>query len=458
VAESIYPSCPCIFSELINREEVSSASNKARKELMYRMVSHAGQPDLGYEGFPADAGLYFSVLKATGLYRNRDDGSPNYGQPLANLHNEAIFSLWIKSVEFVRDKDANKTLADLYEFWRGEPYGLRSGVMPVVALCLFLAHRGELALYVDNLFTPELSEAVLDEWLLDPSRISLRFVSASGNQREYLEAVVESLPSGVSKPASLEPLDVARCLVGLAMALPNWTKRTTSISAGAQSIRGMLLKANDPHKVLFTDLPVLLEAQDPAATREKLGVICFELLAAYPRQINGVKSILLRALDHDGESFDKLQQRAKSIKGIAGEFRLEAFIARLETFDGSAAAVESLISLGCNKPPASFVDRDIDTALVELSSWAHDFRRAETLAPMRGRASTRRAIGLVFGGSHGRDVSATVDIDESEFARVNQLANQLLVELRKQRREVVLAVLAEAGEIVLTQPLEGSQK
>lgn len=125
VAESIYPSCPCIFSELINREEVSSASNKARKELMYRMVSHSGQPDLGYDGFPADAGLYFSVLKATGLYRNRDDGAPNYGQPLANLHNEAIFSLWIKSVEFVRDRKGNKTLADLYEFWRSEPYGLR---------------------------------------------------------------------------------------------------------------------------------------------------------------------------------------------------------------------------------------------------------------------------------------------------------------------------------------------
>lgn len=458
IAETLYPGCPHIFSELINREEISSNSNKARKELMYRMVSHASQPDLGYEGFPADAGLYYSVVKATGLYRKREDGEWSFGEPYANGRNEAMFSLWGSTDEFLLKNESERTAADLYELWRSEPYGLRTGVMPVLALAFFLAHRGSLALYVDNLFTPELSEAVIDEWLLDPARISFRFVSASGNQSAYLQAVVDSLPQRAPKPSSLEPLDVARSLVGLVLALPNWTKRTTTISATAQAVRGMLLKANDPHKVLFADLPVLLEAQDPAVVREKLTAICFELVAAYPRRIAEVKNVVLSAIDHHSDSFERLNERAKTIKGIAGEFRLEAFIARIETFDGSLAAIEGLISLGCSRPPAAFVDRDVDAALVELNAWAHDFRRAEAIAPMRGRPSNRRAIGLVFGGSKGRDVSATVDIDESEFGTVNHLAAKLLADLGAQRREIALAALAEAGELLLTQSSEGEAR
>ena len=449
IAESIFPGTPRINNELINRDEPSSNSNRARKDLLYRMVSHSDEENLGYSGYPADAGLYFSVLKPTGLHRAREGKQWSFGDPGDHESGEAMRSLWQETKSFLLKEGANSVLSDLYDLWGKPPFGLRKGLMPVLTMAFFLANRASLALYVENAFTPELTEATIDEWLLDPKRISLRYVQASTDREGYVRAVLDSLPSTGSRPAAKDPLSVARALVGLVVGLPNWTRRTTTVSPQAQAVRGMLLKANDPNKVLFTDLPTLLAAQTEMDVGLSLRRIVSELLSAYPQVISEVKTLMLRALDQADGDISAIQTRARVVKGIAGEFRLEAFVARLDTFNGSIESIEGLISLATNKPPAQWVDRDIDGALLQLGTWAHDFRRAETLAPMRGRPSTRRAIGVVFGGGMGREAMASIDIDEKDSSTVSRLAAQLLASLQQQHRGVALAALAEAGALLL---------
>ena len=212
----------------------------------------------------------------------------------------------------------------------------------------------------------------------------------------------------------------------------------------------MLLKASDPIKVLFTDLPTLLGEKDLSALTTKLRGIVNEFQNSYGVVLRNIRQSLLKALDQADANYDHLQNRAKVVKGIAGEFRLEAFVTRLEAFDGSFASIESLVSLATIKVPAQFVDRDIDVALLQLATWAHDFRRAETIAPLRGRPSTRRAIGVVFGGGMGLEASASIDIDTKDSSRVSQLATKLIADLQSQSHEVALAALAEAGALLLT--------
>jgi hypothetical protein len=450
IAEGVYPSTPILNNELINREDPSSNSSKARKDLLYRMVASAATADLGYEGYPADAGLYFSVVKPAGLHRIAKGGTWAFCDPYDNGANAALAHMWEATKICLLEEGSSKSLSDVYTLWRSPPYGLRSGVMPVLAMAFFLAHRASLALYVDGAFTSDLSEATIDEWLLDPKRIALRFVSASTDQSAYLRAVAASIPWGVAGHIGDEPLDVARALVGLVVALPNWTRRTSTLSALSQSIRAMLLKANDPHKVLFSDLPTLLNAKDATEVLDKLRSVNEELVAAYPKVIQNVHGTVLAALDQKDLDFERLKTRARIVKGIAGEFRLEAFVARLESYDGSIASTEGLLSLATNKPPAQWVDRDIDSALLQLGTWAHEFRRAETLAPLRGRPSSRRAIGIVFGGGQGLEGSASFDIDEQDSPKVSRLATQLVVELQQQSREIALAALAEAGARLLS--------
>lgn len=213
----------------------------------------------------------------------------------------------------------------------------------------------------------------------------------------------------------------------------------------------MLLKASDPHKVLFSDLPTLLKADSPQELVQRLRGVTSELSAAYQSMLARVREHVLKALDHHGRPLEALNHRAVNVKGITGEFRLDAFAARLEVFDGTEQAVEGIVSLAVSKPASQWVDRDIDAALLQLGSWAIDFRRAEAMAPLRGRPSTRRVIGVVFGAGKGQDATGSVDVSESDIPAVDQLVKELLATVQRERREIVLAALAEAGALVVKQ-------
>lgn len=452
IAEAIYHRAPTVFSELLNREDPSSNSNKARKDLMYQMIRSSDRENLGYTGYPADAGLYFTILQATGVHRKSEKRGWGFSEPYAsNPRLEGMWQMWSATRERFSQPGRETTAADLYAYWAEAPYGVRAGIMPVLALAFYLAYRSELAMYVDGVFTPDLSEAVIDDWLQDPQRIRFQYVAASKDQETLVKAIAASVSQQANATIPAAPLDAARALVGLVTSLPGWTKRTLTVSAAAQEVRAMLLKASDPHKVLFADLPTLLKADSPHELVKRLRGVTDELSTAYHLMLARVREHVLKALDHHGRPLEALNQRAINVKGISGEFRLDAFAARLEVFDDTEQAVEGVISLAVSKPSAQWVDRDIDAALMQLGSWAIDFRRAEAMAPLRGRPSTRRVIGVVFGAGKGQDATDSVDVAESDIPAVDQLVKELLATVQRERREIVLAALAEAGAMLVKQ-------
>jgi hypothetical protein len=393
--------------------------------------------------------LYFTILNNPGLHRQLSDGSWSFTDPFSTAKWAQFNPWWYATrLEFLND-GRTTTLSGLYDYWADVPYGIRRGVMPVLALAFFLAHRSQLALYVAGAFTPELSEAVVDEWVLDPARIAFRHVEASKDQAKLVGALAASVAQRSNTAVEAAPLDVARGLVSIIVGLPEWTKRTLTVSKRAQEVRGMLLRANDPHKVLFADLPILLEAKDPEEINRRLGAVTDELTEAYGAMLGRVRRHLLDALDQMDRPLHELQQRAATVKGITGDLRLDAFAGRLELADESASVVEGLISLAVNKPSAQWVDRDIDAAMGALGNWAVDFRKAEAMAPLRNRPSTRRVLGVVFGASHGQDKSGYVDIAEKDTPAVDRLVKAFLADTVGERPEVILAALAEAGAMTL---------
>lgn len=449
IAQEVYPDTPPIFSELINRDEPSSNSVKARKDLMFRMMRHGSEERLGYEGFPADAGLYFTVLYNSGIHRALGEGAWWFADPADRPNAQQIAKWWAASRAELLSAGKTTTLDTLYQFWAAPPYGLKRGVMPILALAFFMAHRSSLALYVDGVFTPELSDAVIDEWVLDPRSIGLKHVEASKDRFDLLAALSEVLSARSDSRVAAVPLDIARALVGIAMNLPQWAKRTSIVSKHAQEVRAMLLRASDPHKVLFADLPTLLETNNPVEIAERLSRVLDELRCAYRGMLAEVRAKLLDALDHKGRPLEELRQRAATVKGITGDLRVDAFASRIEVMDEGDSAIEGLIGFGASKPTAQWVDRDIDVAMGALATLAVDFRRAEAMAPLRDRPSTRRVLGVVFGAAQGKDASGYVDIADKDKPAVQRLVEMFLARSSDDRPEVVLAALAEAGAATL---------
>lgn len=458
LAGAIYPHSPYLFSELVNREQPSSNSNKAKKDLLYRMLTHHGKPNLGYEGFSADAGLYYTLLRSTTLHRQDDAGKWCFAVPSNNGRGATFVDAWQAAAALVFDKDHVVAANDLYGLWRQPPYGIRQGVLPILMLAFVLANKQRLAVYKDGMFVPEMQEVDIDELLQDPSRISLRHVQIDQYRREILEGITEQIGKQLGSAAKPEPLDAARVLVAHVFSLPQWVQRTQQLADTTRAIRDTLLRASDPHKVLFVDLPILFEGATPRQYVEELGNAVSELTGAYLQMLQRVMSKMLVALNARIDRPDDIIGRARTVAGISGDFLLDAFATRLTQFEDSEEFFEGLLSLALNKPPREWNDRDIDTALITLAEWALKFRQVEALAAVRDRTPTRQAIAVVFGtGEHGKTVSDTFDVAERDSPQVHELAAKLLTHIKGVQPEVFLAALAEAG-MQLVEQRKGSER
>jgi hypothetical protein len=446
LGEHLFPKAPTFKSELINREYPSSNSVKARRDLLHRMLNQENRERLGYEGYPPDAGIYMSILQATQCHR-AVDGTWKFIRPNKVGLGSTLQAWWSDAEERVLRSGTSHNLYDLYEIWSAPPYGIKGGVLPIVALAFYLAHKRNLAVYHDGIFTPQLGTVQVDEWLQDPKRVEWRYVALDKGQAQFLSELSEGLSRSLNTQILAEPLDSARALVSFVLALPEWVKRTNTISRLTALVRDNLLRANDPNKVLFLDLPTLLERSDLSALSKTLFDCLNELTAAYPSMIDRLLSDVLASLDHQGD-LQRLQRRAKNILGGSGDFRLDAFILRISELTGEQSDVESLISLAANKPPREWNDRDIQAASIQLNQWSLDFRRVEALAPIEKRPAMREAFAVVFGNARGNKTRSTiVDVGEDDA----ELIQNHLEELRSRKpkslkeRKLFLAALIELG-------------
>ncbi len=443
VAETIYSKSPHVNSELVNRNSLSTNAVKAQRGLLHAMLSNSDCQNLGYTTFSADAGLQHTVVRALGLHREVK-GTWRFTDPSGTPSSKSMTEAWDVAKALVINSDKIVRLSELYEVWIKPPFGVKAGLLPILALAFFMAHRNQLALYVEGVFTPDVTEAHVDEWLQDPKRIGWRYVRIEASERKMLEALSTALSKRLGTAVAADALDSARALVSLVFQLPYWTRRTDCLSNEAKGVRSLLLHASDPHKVLFADLPLVLNTRNPAELAKKIAAITGELTEAFDARLRAVEKRLFNALDHQGD-LSQLITRGKTVSGVGADFKLDAFATRFTDYAGSIEDIEGLLMLALGKPSKDWTDRDIDAGEVQLLSWAMEFRRLESLAEVRGRPATRRAIGVVFGSK--RTVTGTFDVSESDSLAIQTLANELLGKLASGalKREIFLAAIAEVG-------------
>ena len=116
------------------------------------------------------------------------------------------------------------------------------------------------------------------------------------------------------------------------------------------------------------------------------------LQVAYPALLQRLNAKLFKALAADVDDLETLHERAKVVKGLSGDFRLESFAGRLLEFDGTDEAMEGLVSLAVNLPTSDWSDTTPDAAELALADMALKFRHVEMLAAIKERTPTRHAI------------------------------------------------------------------
>ncbi|MGK8171067.1 ATP-binding protein [Pseudomonas aeruginosa] len=447
LADQLYPSSPLVWSELANRDNISSNSVKARRDLLHLMLEHETSENLNIEGFPAERGLYETLLRSTGLHSQDTSGNWRFLPPSEN-DDARISKLWSATRELFTDASVRIKTSEISEFWGQPPFGVKAGVKPVILTAFLLAHKSNVAVYKDDVFIPRLTDADIDEYLQDARRFSLRWVVIDEEKEYILKGIAEVLTSAGQSSNARDPLEAARGLVALVFNLPLWTQRTHQLSEKARSIRDTLLKAKDPHKVLFVDLAALLNTDDGKAYIEALRNPVIELANAYETMLRRVGAFMLDALDAPSDQLDRLRARAEAVSGITGDLRQDSFATRLAKYDGTVESIEGILSLAANKPPRDWIDRDIDSAMLEISKVALRFRQAEAFVSVKGRQPNSEAFAVVIGaGSNAKTISRTFAITDRHRRTVESKADELADQLRRQglETEVLLAILAKTG-------------
>lgn len=450
LAERIYPDAPKVWSELVNRDAPSSNSVKARRDLMHRMVSGSYDEHLQIEGFPAERGLYETLLSSTHLHVQ----SPNGGWAICApkpQDSRNLYPMWNAALKLVSGKHTEPVkVKDLYALWGTPPFGVKAGLMPVFVLAFLLCHADTVAVYRDGIFEPKITDVDVDEMLQDPNRFSLRWVQETGERKRSLKEIAAVTEAFGFKPKSAAPLEVAKSLVALAFSAPNWSRRTQELSAESRAVRDVLLKASDPHRLLFMDLPEVLKAS-PTELSGRLSGPLQELLGAYEGMVRRLDRRLAQAIDAQDDDDADLRARALIVNKGSGELRLRSFAARLSERDGSIKGAEGILSLAQSKPPTEWSDLDVQMATINLAELARDFRRTESLLTIEGLQPGREVFSVVISSSgDSKLLTRDFEIASRDQAAVQGTASRILDLLKTSglQGDLLLAALAHASHEV----------
>ncbi|HXH51952.1 MAG TPA: hypothetical protein VNH53_00785 [Sphingomicrobium sp.] len=427
LADAAFPSAPIIQSELLQRDRPSSNAMAALRELGHAMVRCAHLADLGIDGFPPEKGLYLTILKASGLHREMN-GRYRFTAP----NPSTVCGRSLEPAWGVFDQTEEINLAKLYDDWAAPPYGIKRGIMPVLALARLLASRSEWAIYLDGLYQPEVDEVFFDRLLQDPSAVGARRLKREGEQVGYMNSVRE----GLSLPETATALETASAVFRRFAALPEYSRRTSGLSPMAVTVRDVVIRADDPEALLFADLPRI--AADPSMVIGALG----ECEGAFGQLLNDLRGALASAVGAPAD-FAGVATRVEAVVGTTGDLRFDAFATRLKAFDGAEGDIEGLASLLVHKPARSWSDLDRQRAFAELFRLGRSMREAEALLNLRGKGTGVEVVAVlaeIAGGSH----MARLELTPTQRREAELLADELLLILGSARGDIPLAALASA--------------
>ena len=199
LADSRFNQCPRLHNELLNRQKPSGSAVAAQNILLRRMVLNKGEDRLGIQKFPAEAGLFVSILDASGLYR-RDNDQWQFLPPDENSDPCHLIPMWEAATALVQENTI--AVSDLYDLWRAPPYGVKDGLLPVLSVAFIVSQQEKLAVYREGLFKARFDDVDVDYLAKDPSTIQIRWMDLSDIARRLLSENGSNRPGpGRNQPA-----------------------------------------------------------------------------------------------------------------------------------------------------------------------------------------------------------------------------------------------------------------
>lgn len=470
ICDEVFKNAPTLHNELINRRELSGSAKSARKSLIEAMLAHADKPDLAIEGFPPQMSMYFSVLQETGIHR-AEKGRWGFYAPHEKA-DDGIKAVWNEIDLFLSETEVERqTVADLFARLSLPPFGLKSGVLPVLLFAALLHYDTEVAFYEQGSFVPSLSMPIF-EWLIKSTEtFQLQRCRIAGVRALVFGQFAEVLQIK-SKTEKTSLLEIVRGLTRFALSLPEYTRHTQSLSPTAARVRQALFETREPDKLLFQQLPEACGfaegfTNDEAKKQSKVDKFfkvlresLAELQRKYDDLLGELERMLIAAFSLKGagaEAREEIERRAFPLLELTIEPKLKSLIIRLVNQDLDLSNwIESIATFLANKPPDSWNDSDLARYEISLAELRRSFLHFETLAFEMGKYdfdASKEIIRLGVTTANQPERQRVLTIGEPEKALIEE-AKQAVDKAFQSvhingNRELRLAVLAKISQELL---------
>lgn len=443
LCSDLYPLAPRVTNELINRNVLSSAAASARMRLIEGMFNSSGKVLLGIDErkAPPEKSMYLSVLKRGALHVTQAGGFVLQTPPAAHdpLHLRPGLTEILKLAR--KGRGCRVPIADILATLGGRPYGVRSGLAPILLALVIKEHGHELALYENGTFLPKFGAMEFLRLTKAPQTFEIQHCSVEGVRSDVFVRLASLFAIGVEgrRPVLL---DVVTQLCQFAAKLPEYTRRAKALSPTTLAVREALLSAREPASLLFADLPracglagFQIDQADGGSIDDFIARFTdaiAELQNTYGQLIKRIVRATSEAIGQNPQHFDRvtLSSRAARVSLAAREPRLRAFALRLrDPALHDEAWAESLASFVVAKPPSRWLPGDEVRFTEEIGALAEIFARVEsTIFSSSEDRPDVDAIRLNLTRGDGRDlvrVLHPVSLDEVDQEALQALAKRL---------------------------------
>lgn len=382
VCDAIYSKTPRIRNELISRRSLSAAAAGARRTLIERMLTHQNEDSLGIVGFPPERSMYESVLMATGLHRQDEDGNWRFLTP-GNRSDSKIIFAWncIRDTLFDRQPEPIP-LTILFADLASPPYGVMPGLHPVLLCAFMLTHPDETTLYREGTFLPVPGIADFEVLMRRPELFAVAGSRVTGARA----AVVERLAKGLDVGPATVP--VVRSLFRMVKALPDFAWNTRRLPDVTLAMRDTFQNAKSPEQFLYKTLPEALNLPAVSETKHSRAEIeaFFSALNESLNMLSRVtastiaiaRDILLEScgLPKGEDHWTELRGTAVALEPAVTDPGLSTFLKRVTQSGTDSAGIESVLALVANRPPRNWSDSDVDRFPEAANAIGKAFKRA----------------------------------------------------------------------------------
>ncbi len=451
IFDDVYSLSPQIHNELINRRNLSPAAAGARMRLIERMFASPSTPLLGMnpKKKPPEMSMYLSVLRKTGLHRQRGD-SWRIAEPSHQGDHSRILPVMNRIRELVQEQpDSRVGIVSLYDELRKPPYGVRDGIIPLLLTAFAISHESEIAFYKDGTFLRDMNGEAMLILTKAPERFEIQYCKIAGVRSDLFEKLIATLELERSSKDKVELLDVVKPLCTFVAQLPTYVLNTKKLSAEALAVREAILNAREPATLVFSTLPIAC-GFEPVSTRQTerrqipvfvktLKAALEELRATYPELQQRLQERLRQSFSMPGtfQQFrSALATRAEHILLSVTEPKLKAFCLRM--MDDNLPESDWLESLGSYlalKPPSKWRDADEDVFNSQLVELAARFHRVEAITfgngkALKGTVSVRLSITHLNGVEHEEVIHFSIE-EEHRLLSIQKQFEALLAENKR---------------------------